>query len=385
MVKVYNKKGNLNYKERKYIAAIQKKLQDMGVTSEQFNPANNFEELEQLYNQYGIEDAQFVEVKDESSSSASSEEVSNEDKHKQFRDAAKQSMEASGEEADVNSFVDPFNREEPIVRDYVHDTGLKDESKTTQTVKTTFEEPTTFKDSFEMPNDSEEESGGGRKNSPSKRDKEVKKSDPINPSFDTMDNAKKRKSTKRMAKAIVEGVCKLAEFGCVWWVTKDITEDKLTQYEIEDTVDLQILLTLDEGQQVTVRNWFSRMVKDANDVLKIGDDEKAELADSLYEVMLEKGIAPTPMQELIINAVSTIVIGLGVKAYAMGKQITDVLSQLKSMKAAEKEAQQNDELRQTADYSQQTTTQAPQQQEVEVAEVMNESEGETSTDLVTVN
>ena len=142
-----------------------------------------------------------------------------------------------------------------------------------------------------------------------------------------------------MAKAIVFGVCKLAEYGCVWWVTKDITEDKLIEYEINDTMDLQVLLTLDENQQITVRNWFSLQVKTANEILKISEEDKNDLADSLYEVMLEKGIAPTPMQELIINAVSTIVIGLGVKAFAMQQQVNSVLGQLMLMRKEQKEGQ----------------------------------------------
>lgn len=142
-----------------------------------------------------------------------------------------------------------------------------------------------------------------------------------------------------MARAIVEGVCKLAEFGSIWWVTKDITEDKVIEYEINDTIDVQILLSLDEKQQVTVKNWFAKQVKDANEILKIDEEDKNDLVDSLYEVMLEKGIAPTPMQELIINAVSTIVIGLGVKAFAMGQQINSVLGQLKALRVEQKEAQ----------------------------------------------
>jgi hypothetical protein len=47
--KIYKKKGNLNYKERKYISAIQKNLEAKGIQAKDFNPATNFEELVSLY------------------------------------------------------------------------------------------------------------------------------------------------------------------------------------------------------------------------------------------------------------------------------------------------------------------------------------------------
>jgi uncharacterized OsmC-like protein len=123
----------------------------------------------------------------------------------------------------------------------------------------------------------------------------------------------------------------------VYWVTKDITEDKLIEYEINDTMDLQMLLALDENQQITVRNWFAMQVKNANNELKVTEAEKRDMADSLYEVLLEKGIAPTPTQELMIDAVGALVMGLGLKAFAMQKQIASVLAQLTAMRKEQKE------------------------------------------------
>jgi hypothetical protein len=147
-----------------------------------------------------------------------------------------------------------------------------------------------------------------------------------------MSNAKKRRSTKKLAQMIVQGACILAEKGCIWWTTKDITEDKLVQYELENTMDLQILLTLDEGQQITVREWFGSKVVQANTLFKVSDQDKEDLIDSLFEVLLEKGIAPTPMQELMINAVKTFVLDMGLKAFAMRMEIKSVLTQLVAMK-----------------------------------------------------
>lgn len=342
MAKVYLKKGNLNYKERKYITAIEKALNEKGLSNSEFNPATNFGELETLYNKYCVEDVGFTEIKGEKTEGASSIE----DEHKNFRDSAKETIEQSSTDVgggDEDPFTDPFNQGEVIVRDYVGggDGSMKDPESEQKEVKTTFEEPTTFTESFEMPKDEGEKksSSGGSSLAKKEGAKKEVKSEPINPNYDEMSTAKKKRSTKKMARAIVEGVCKSAEFGSIWWVTKDITEDKVIEYEINDTIDVQILLSLDENQQITVKNWFAKQVKDANEILKIGEEEKNDLVDSLYEVMLEKGIAPTPMQELIINAVSTIVIGLGVKAFAMGQQINSVLNQLKALRVEQKEAQ----------------------------------------------
>lgn len=343
MAKVYLKKGNLNYKERKYITAIEKALSEKGIGDSEFSPATNFGELETLYNKYGVEDVEFTELKSEKTEGSGSVE----EEHRNFRDGIKDTVEQPASESsaiDDDPFTDPFNNGEVIVRDYVGggDGSMKDPNAEQQEVKTTFEEPTTFHESFEMPKNEDSDkkpSGSGLARKEGRVEKKETKSEPINPAYDEMSTAKKKKSTKKMARAIVEGVCKLAEFGSIWWVTKDITEDKVIEYEINDTIDVQILLSLDEKQQVTVKNWFAKQVKDANEILKIEEEDKNDLVDSLYEVMLEKGIAPTPMQELIINAVSTIVIGLGVKAFAMSQQIGSVLTQLKALRVEQKEAQ----------------------------------------------
>jgi hypothetical protein len=362
-VKVYLKKGNLNYKERMYINALQKELEKRGINGKQFNPATNFGELESLYNEYCIEEVSFQEIKTPKENTKNTGDSGDTyENHKEFMKGMQDNVEkeetssfGGGDSGDDSPFIDPFNQAEPIVRDYVKDEGFKDQSQQ-QTVKTSFDEPVSFGESFELPKDSGSNSGGGgsrnNKSSLGGRDREKdkdKKSEPLNPALENVSDAKKRKSTKKMAKAIVYGVCKLAEFGCKWWVTKDITEDKLVEYEINDTMDMQILLSLDENQQITVRNWFAMQVKLADEELKISEEDKQDLADSLYEVMLEKGIAPSPTQELIINAISTIVIGLGVKAYAMQQQVQNVLNQLILMRKEQKEQTQkqqqiNDEL-----------------------------------------
>jgi hypothetical protein len=326
--KIYVKRGATNYKEKRLIEAIQKAIVEKGGNVD-FSPATNFEELKALHNELCIESADFVEVKNENGAST-------EEQHKEFRTQSEKVIEKTETQSE-QPFVDPFNEHEPIVRDYVTDNGFKEEGSQQQEQKTTFDEPNSYKESFDMPTAEDEKGGKGASNKNKEDKKEKVKAEPLNPKFDDMDNGKKKRSTKKFAKLIVDGVCLLAEKGCIWWTTKDITDDKLAQYELEDTMDLQILLTLDDNQQQPVAEWFRSKVKDAQTLFKVEPQDKQDLIDSLYEVMLEKGIAPTPMQELIINAVKTLILDMGLKAYQFGAQINNVLTQLKTMHQQDRE------------------------------------------------
>jgi hypothetical protein len=335
-MKIYLKQGNKNYKEKRMITEIENVIAEMSAKDPNFEstitPANTFHELTKLHEKLCIKDADYEEVKDgDPDKGSESDKVEDAD--------------STGADEPANKpTIDPFNDAEPIVRDYVLKEGFEhgDIAKDSSNTKTSFEEPDSFASSFELPNDNQEQGGksnnkqsslggggnnGGKQNTP-----------PINPQFNEMDNGKKKRSTKKFAKMIVDAVCILAEKGCIWWTTKDITEDKLVQYELEDTMDLQLLLTLDTNQQITVRKWFSQKVVDAQTLFKVEKQDQEDLVDSLAEVMLEKGIAPTPMQELMINAIKTFVLDMGLKAYALSAEINNVLAQLKGMKAEEQTA-----------------------------------------------
>ncbi|MEI7510107.1 MAG: hypothetical protein WCJ62_11665, partial [Flavobacterium sp.] len=259
------------------------------------------------------------------------------EKHKEFSKGISESVEPIQQAQQTQgAVVDPFNEGEVIVRDYVADNGFKEHEKKGET-KTSFEEPTDFKGSFELPKEEDEKDGshiGGNKKEPKKQ---TTKQPPINPSFDDMSTAKKKRSTKKFAKLIIDGACMLAEKGCIWWVTKDITEDKLAKYQIEDTMDLSILLTLEDNQRQPVIQWFRARRLEAEIAFIVSQEDKEDLYDSLYEVMLEKGIAPTPMQELLINVGKVFLLDMGVKAFQLSSQIGNVISQLKELKASEKQ------------------------------------------------
>jgi len=74
----------------------------------------------------------------------------------------------------------------------------------------------------------------------------------------------------------------------------------------------------------------------AEQLAVIDDESKADLTDALTEVLLEKGIAPTPTQNLMLVA-GKIVLGQGVALMTLKSQTNAVLSQLKLMKKKEME------------------------------------------------
>ena len=316
-MKVYIKRGNLNYREKKYIAAIEKSLAEKGITGD-FTPAENFDDLKRLHDEYCSEDATIIsETKKEASS-------------------------------EPTKLFDPLNDDNVIVRDYVIGASSKEKAKTDPTF---FAEPSEDA-KFELPDDGADDevnnqSGGelsGNKDATKQNNSgggaKATKSEPANSSFNEMSSSAKRKSTKRLATAIVHGVCALSEFGCVWYVTKDITQDKIAEYDLSGNMDLELLLTLDDSQQVTVREWFAIQVKNSNDVLKVSDEGKAEMIESLYLVLMEKGVALTPTQEVMLSFGVHVVLDLGMKSFAMGQQIKGVLNQLVAMQNERKVEQQ---------------------------------------------
>lgn len=327
-MKVYIKQGRLNYKDAKLVSPLEKVLNEKMAkdSSFTFTPAKNHTELLELYNEHCVEDADFKEVK--------GDDIESEVESKKDEDVTDTSTDD-----EMNSVTDPYNYAEPIQKDYSASDDFM-QFEVADEKKTFFDEPKSFEESFEMPSIDDEkqnESINTKSNNTQQQPKkeQSQKQAPINPSFDDMSGAKKKRSTKKFAKLIVDGACMLAEKGCIWWTTKDITEDKLIEYKLNNTMELDILLTLENNQQEPVINWFRQKVKDADTIFKIDDLEKQDLIDSLFEVMLEKGVAPTPMQELIINTVKTFVLDMGLKAVQFNASIKSVMNQLIEMKQNE--------------------------------------------------
>lgn len=340
-MKIYSKVGSRNYKEKKMLKHLDevfaKKIAEDPTFKSKIIPATNQNELQSMYDKYSENDVEFIETKTTTKNTTPTQTEMAKKKSEDIQDVefeekiTDNKFGASIDDADDNTFVDPFNRENPIVREYVMGKdALGRERISSDGAKTTFDEPTSFKEAFEIP--TYDEDGVEEKSEPAKKSQpkaeKRQPAEPVNPSFDDMSNGKKRRSSKKFAKYIVEAFCVLSQKGFVWYANKDINESKLAEYELNGEIDLSLLVTLEDGQQVTIKEFFANQCMAAEQLSAIDETQKADLTDALTEVMLEKGIAPTPTQELLM-IFGTIVVGQGVTLMALKSQTNSLLSQLR--------------------------------------------------------
>lgn len=367
-IKVYNKRGKLNYREAKIVkdiqTALEKKYANNPDALKNFIPANNLDELKKLQIEYSITDVDYEEIPNNDT----------EENHKKFRDSMKETVEPKIENSesitdnlDDNGFIDPFNDAAPIVRDYVLDNNLQQNSDNNTASSSNFDsEPTTFKDAFAMPDSNIPTSSDGGGNNGSGNNKQQKQ-EPINPNYNNQSSGRKKRTNKKFAKYIVEAVCMLAERGFVWYTTNEITEQKVAEYELSGEMDLTLLLTMPNGQEGTVKEWFRTQCFQSEQLAKFDKEEKDDLADILAEVLDKKGISPTEEQEALIIALSM----FGKKfliAWDMKKGISNVLTQLRDMQKGQPPIQRQYEEK---GYDE---PQAVQNQQEEEAQIITEND-----------
>ena len=312
-------------------SALSKKIANDPNFESEIVPATNQNELQSMYNKYVVQDVEYTETKTIEPQMAKNKTEDIQDV--EFEEKLTDSKGLSFDDDDDNKFVDPFNRENPIVREYVMGKDALGRGRTNDTdSKTTFDEPTSFKDAFEIP--TYDEDGVEEKSEPAKakqpKAQKVERQEPLNASFDEMSNGKKKRSSKKFAKYIVEAVCMLSQKGFVWFANKDINESKLAEYELNGEIDLSLLVSLEDGQQVTIKEFFAGQCLAAEQLSAIDETQKSDLVDALTEVMMEKGIAPTPTQELIMITL-TIFGGQVVTLMALKSQTNSLLTQLRVM------------------------------------------------------
>jgi hypothetical protein len=132
-------------------------------------------------------------------------------------------------------------------------------------------------------------------------------------------------------------------------------------------MDLTLLLTMPNGQEGTVKEWFRTQCFQSEQLAKFDKEEKDDLADILAEVLDKKGISPSEEQEALIIALSM----FGKKfliAWDMKKGISNVLTQLRDMQKGQPPIQ-----RQYEERGYDTPEQQPQQtQQEEEAQIIQE-------------
>lgn len=377
-MKVYIKKGNLNFKERRMVkaleSAISKKMSERANFG--FEPATNFSELEALWTEHCTEEVEYTEVKTDNNNQTSAMEGT-EPQNEETPNVGDENTETGTDETSSGSSnVDPFNRDEPIVRDYVKGSDFPGDKAKTST-QSIFGEPQTRFDQMQMPdldNPDQQAQGGPKNQGQTQQPKSEPKSstsNPVNPKFNDMSDNQKKKQTQKMARSIVRLVCAVYEKGIIWWGTKEITDAKLQELQVSGELDLSLLLDLSEGQEMEVRDFFEKQRGQIESLAVITNEEKEILIESLTDVMLEKGIGPTPMQVLMLNIAEV----FGVRtlmAYSIQKQTGELITQLKDITANQRKLQRQQE---RGEYSQPQAP-APEQPETETNE-------NTETGLVT--
>jgi len=377
---IYTKKGKRSYKENRLLdkikPIIQKELDANPALYGKFKPASNFQELQALHDLYASDTVEFEEI----------DNTKNMEKVKfETEEELDKTSGYDNDDDETNDFVDPFNREEPIVRDYVTDgVSMEPGGGTTNSGQTEFEEPRTFDEAFELGEEDDQLTDRTRSNQESgkqqqqqqqqRRQSPPERSQPVNPDFDDMSSGKKRRSTKKFAKYIVETICMLSEKGFVWYANKDINESKLTEYELSGEMDLSLLVTLEDGQEVTVKQFFKVQCLQAEQLAVIDKEEKDDLAEALAEVLMEKGVGPTPTQELMLIALK-IFGGQAITLMTLKSQSNALLGQLRAMKTGEIQEEQGE-------YEREEYTPPPAPVYEQKTEPQSSQKKETFEDLV---
>lgn len=387
-IKIYKKRGPVNYKERRLLNQLEPALEKLAAENpafaENFTSVENFEQLKALHSQYCIDDAVIIEetkTPDPTMAEKSNETTSTGDSSIKFQNPE-------------TPLEDPMNRANPIIRDHVLNDSFSSEAGKRPDIggRPDLAEPSSYEEAFKLPDEdldpkdlkdrqraaaasNKAESGGdGGKSGPDKH------SNSVNPAFDDMSQQRKNKQTKRFAKYIVEFFAMGMEMGYIWFVTKDISDLKIAEYELKDKIDpnhLELIMNLTEEQEVTIRQFFQMQCAQAQVNAKVSDDDKSELADALADVLMEKGFAPTPMQSLMM-VMGQIVAAKAIPAFVQVQQNNSILNQLFTMRAEQKK-EQGDVVR----HAVKETSSRPAQREEEREESPEEPHApdETSTEL----
>lgn len=352
---IYRKRGNLNFKERKLISEISEALDKNPELEANITPASNYEELKELHIQYASQSVDFEEVK-----------------------ITPEATEPTSQKAPL---IDPLNRDEPNVRDYVMDDKFDPFADFQKGNQSNFSEPTNFGQAFDLPD--EEEMAGNRQSrggsNSQQRQGGQRPAQRPQPAF-SEDSAKDKRRSKRFAKSIINTTCNLLEVGFVWYATKDINESKLAEYELTQEIDVNALLSLPDGSEVTIKEFFLNQLGDIQEASKISQEERDDLVDSLTEIFIEKNIQPSPAYEFGMNALSVLA-KQGIKLYMIANQNNQILNQLRERNALMREQNQPN-FQQPAQPQQEFTTPPPPRQPEEYAEQVSEAIADPVDDIM---
>ncbi len=326
-VKVFKKRGTPNHNQRKMIKDLQEYFEANPGKAENIVVATDDDSLKSLHAQYCAEEVEFTEIKNDGTTTTHKPNMENES-HENFRDSMGGEDDPDSED-EYAPRVDPMNRHEPIIRDYVKEDGFQQETGQKPPAASSYDEPTNFKDSFDIPDDTIQ---------PDQKQQGPINSQPIKPKAPTPadpDAKIKRKSKKKFTKYAVDAVCALAGRGIVWWATKDITDASLQKAITDDEIteaSLKMLVYLDHSTQGTVKQFFELQILAAQDLANFTPEEKEDLAEALEDFMEFKKIEINPTINLGVIFLG-MVFERAMKAMENKAQTGSILIQLKNMHA----------------------------------------------------
>ena len=299
----YRKKGNLNYRERAMLEDIAKRIETNPEIAKDLSPATNLEELKNLHTKITSDVAEII----------------SETKNDEIPKVKKV--------VDKKPFLDPLNKEQPIINDYVMDDKFDPfaDYERTQKSKGNFAEPTNYDDAFAIP-DEDELRSHKKEGNPKITGK------PIRDNYDMDTGASSsgtsRRKAKRFATSLVNITCRLLEVGFMWYATKDINENKLAEYEMTGEMDLSLLIELPDGQEATIKEFFLSQIPEIETASKVNPESKASLIEALTELFIEKNIQPSATYEALIEGVSLLA-EQGIKLAMIVQQNNAILNQLR--------------------------------------------------------
>ena len=304
---IYQKRGNLNYKERKLIDSIKEKLTSNPEMESTFTPAQDFEELQSLHNKLTAPEVEFEEVDD--------------------------SIIPEPEEKTSKPFIDPLNREEPNVRDYVMEDKFDPFADFSQSKKSEYSEPQNYSQAFDIPDpdDFKNENVNTGSKQQNQRSERVQ-SRPQSNSGSSDDSPKDRRKSKRFAGTVVNTICNLFEVGFVWYATKDINEQKLAEYEMSGEMDLSVLVELPDGSEATIKQFFLNQLDAITVASKIDKEKREDLIDALTELFIEKNIQPSASYDVALSGISLLA-EQTIKLFMITSTNNSILAQLRERNA----------------------------------------------------
>jgi GTP cyclohydrolase I len=315
------------------ISAVQDKINEMEASGEDLShleTANTPEELKKLFNKYCVSDAEIIsETKDNNEA----DNTTDNDKDEDFSEK-KEAPKANSS----NDVFDPLTTANVIERDYTKPTSVNNE---------VIGEPTNMDEGFALPDDDDDNSGGG---SQQKGGGEKKEKKAFNEDLKDLGEAQKRKAFKQTAKAIVMMYKNFSGKPFEWFITKDIKADKIEEAHVIGELDADQWLDLPDEVKLTVRQFFEQKCLEVDGMFTLDPEIEKELEEAVTDVLMEKQIALTPMQRVMMY-VGQDLLTKGFAAFQFRSGINATLDYLKASHAETKEQENKKEPEVTATVS----------------------------------